>query len=204
MLLLQHVDNYEYELPSDFEDEEIDEEMAFTAEDKKLYAGWFGDEEDDQQQEDEDGPGSSSEDDGGGARRRRSKRSKGLGEFADLESSSDEEQQEGEDGYDDDEVCKGGRGLQGVCGLGVWPVRCGWVCMGERGSSRGGVGCETTSHCVCDAWGAADMGQQLQQRSMSCCQGHVCLTLHSPRSLVLGTEGGGVQQSIKAEGLLTT
>lgn len=27
---LQQVENYEYEMPSDFEDEEIDEEMAFT------------------------------------------------------------------------------------------------------------------------------------------------------------------------------
>ncbi len=26
------MDNYEYELPSDFEDEEIDEDMAFTGE----------------------------------------------------------------------------------------------------------------------------------------------------------------------------
>ncbi len=39
--LLQQVDNYEYELPSEFEDEEIDEELAFTAEDKKKYAAWF-------------------------------------------------------------------------------------------------------------------------------------------------------------------
>ena len=38
---VQNVDNYEYELPSDFEDEEIDEDAAFTEEDKKLYAGWF-------------------------------------------------------------------------------------------------------------------------------------------------------------------
>jgi U3 small nucleolar RNA-associated protein 14 len=83
---LQQVDNYEYELPSDFEDEEIDEEMAFTAEDKKLYAGWFGEEE--EQQAGSDG-------DGDAGQQRRSKRSK-LGEFADLESSSEEEQ-EGED-----------------------------------------------------------------------------------------------------------
>jgi U3 small nucleolar RNA-associated protein 14 len=79
------VDNYEYELPSDFEDEEIDEEMAFTAEDKKLYAGWFGEEE-----EQEAGNGGDAD-----GLQRRSKRSK-LGEFADLESSSEEEQ-EGED-----------------------------------------------------------------------------------------------------------
>lgn len=30
VLPVQRVDNYEYELPSDFEDEEIDEDMAFT------------------------------------------------------------------------------------------------------------------------------------------------------------------------------
>ena len=34
------MENYEYELPSDFEDEEIDEETAFTEEDKELYADW--------------------------------------------------------------------------------------------------------------------------------------------------------------------
>ncbi|GFH23634.1 uncharacterized protein HaLaN_21275 [Haematococcus lacustris] len=32
---VQRVDNFEYEMPSDFEDEEIDEELAFTEEDKK-------------------------------------------------------------------------------------------------------------------------------------------------------------------------
>ena len=36
------VDNYQFELPEDFEDEEIDEEMAFTEEDKELYAGMLG------------------------------------------------------------------------------------------------------------------------------------------------------------------
>mmetsp|Transcript_5357 Transcript_5357/g.11731 ORF Transcript_5357/g.11731 Transcript_5357/m.11731 type:complete len:1130 (-) Transcript_5357:373-3762(-) len=39
------VDNYEYEMPSDFEDEEIDEDLAFTAEDKVKYRAWFSDEE---------------------------------------------------------------------------------------------------------------------------------------------------------------
>ena len=28
-------------MPSDFEDEEIDEELAFTAEDKARFGGWF-------------------------------------------------------------------------------------------------------------------------------------------------------------------
>lgn len=91
--VLQQVDNYEYELPSDFEDEEIDEDMAFTAEDKKLYAGWFGDDE-----ADHAAAGGEGSDEDDGQQQRRSKRSK-LGEFADLESSSEEEQ----DG-DDDEV----------------------------------------------------------------------------------------------------
>ena len=40
---MQRVDNYEYELPSDFEDEEIDEDAAFTEEDRKQFADWFGD-----------------------------------------------------------------------------------------------------------------------------------------------------------------
>lgn len=32
---MQDVDNFQYELPEDFEDEEIDEELAFTEEDKQ-------------------------------------------------------------------------------------------------------------------------------------------------------------------------
>lgn len=36
------VEDREFEMPSDFEDEEIDEESAFTAEDKIKYAGMFG------------------------------------------------------------------------------------------------------------------------------------------------------------------
>lgn len=59
--------------------------MAFTAEDKKLYAGWFGKEEEQQ-------AGS----DGDVGQQRARKRSK-LGEFADLESSSEEEQEGEED-----------------------------------------------------------------------------------------------------------
>ena len=35
---MQRVDNFHYELPEDFVDEEIDEEMAFTEEDKKQGA----------------------------------------------------------------------------------------------------------------------------------------------------------------------
>jgi hypothetical protein len=42
----QRVDNYEYELPADFEDEEIDEDAAFNDEDKKLYAEHFPVDED--------------------------------------------------------------------------------------------------------------------------------------------------------------
>ncbi|KXZ48222.1 hypothetical protein GPECTOR_29g127 [Gonium pectorale] len=48
------VDNYEYELPSDFEDEEIDEETAFTEEDKKKFGAWFEKEID---ADDDDGAG---------------------------------------------------------------------------------------------------------------------------------------------------
>lgn len=77
MLPSQKVENYEYELPSDFEDEEIDEDMAFTAEDKKLYAGWFGD------------GGSDEEHAAKGGRKMKA-------EFADLESSEEEgSEQEG-------------------------------------------------------------------------------------------------------------
>ena len=44
-VLPQVVESREFELPSDFEDEEIDEESAFTAEDKIKYAGMFGSDE---------------------------------------------------------------------------------------------------------------------------------------------------------------
>jgi U3 small nucleolar RNA-associated protein 14 len=39
----QFINSIEYELPSDFEDEEIDEDEAFNEEDNKLYAHIFGD-----------------------------------------------------------------------------------------------------------------------------------------------------------------
>lgn len=50
---MQKVENYEYEMPSDFEDEEIDEDLAFTAEDKVKYGSWF-DEEPEGGERDED------------------------------------------------------------------------------------------------------------------------------------------------------
>lgn len=44
MAVIQIADALEYELPSDLsDDEEIDEETAFTEADKKKYAGMFGD-----------------------------------------------------------------------------------------------------------------------------------------------------------------
>ncbi|KAF5840649.1 Utp14 protein-domain-containing protein [Dunaliella salina] len=55
------VENYEYEMPSDYEDEEIDEDLAFTEEDKKKYAGWFDDEGEDE----EDGEEHESAEEGG-------------------------------------------------------------------------------------------------------------------------------------------
>lgn len=50
-------------MPSDFEDEEIDEDLAFTEEDKKKYAGWFDkdDDEGDDEAAEEDGEGGSSD-----------------------------------------------------------------------------------------------------------------------------------------------
>jgi hypothetical protein len=81
----QRVENYEYEMPSDFEDEEIDEDLAFTAEDKKKYAGWFGEEPDD-----DAGAGSSGDEQQGSKKRARR-------EFADLDSSEEEEPEDDED-----------------------------------------------------------------------------------------------------------
>lgn len=85
MLVLQHVDNYEYEMPSDFEDEEIDEDLAFTAEDKKKYAGWFGEEPEEGEEEPE---------------QQQTGRKRIRSEFADLESSEEDEAE------DEDEVCR--------------------------------------------------------------------------------------------------
>lgn len=38
MVSVQNVENFQYELPEDFEDEEIDEELAFTEEDRRKMA----------------------------------------------------------------------------------------------------------------------------------------------------------------------
>jgi U3 small nucleolar RNA-associated protein 14 len=57
------VSNYEYEMPSDFEDEEIDEEMAFTEEDNKKYGSFF-DDMGDVEEEDEFEDGFDEEEDG--------------------------------------------------------------------------------------------------------------------------------------------
>lgn len=51
------MDNYEYELPEDFEDEEIDEDEAFNSEDERMYGHLFGskdDESESSQSSDED------------------------------------------------------------------------------------------------------------------------------------------------------
>lgn len=61
---VQIVDKFEYELPSDFEDEEIDEDEAFNSEDERMYGHLFpskdseseeNSEDEDEQDEDEDG-----------------------------------------------------------------------------------------------------------------------------------------------------
>ena len=66
--LLQKVDNYEYELPSDFEDEEIDDEEAFNSEDERMYGHLFknkqgGDESDEDEDDEEDDLLNSEDDD---------------------------------------------------------------------------------------------------------------------------------------------
>ncbi|KAL4441441.1 hypothetical protein ABPG77_001945 [Micractinium sp. CCAP 211/92] len=86
-----HVDNYEYEMPSDFEDEDIDDEMAFTEEDKKLFGHMF----------DDLGPGGGSggeEDDGSAS------------DLLSSGESGDEEGEEEEDGWSDEEGEGGGPG----------------------------------------------------------------------------------------------
>lgn len=52
---MQVADGLEFELPSDVEDdEEIDEDMAFTEEDKIQFAGMFGDASDSGEEAEED------------------------------------------------------------------------------------------------------------------------------------------------------
>ncbi|KAI3427018.1 hypothetical protein D9Q98_006960 [Chlorella vulgaris] len=86
------VENYEYEMPSDFEDEEIDEEMAFTEEDKKMFGHMF---------DDMDAPASGDEGGSGGS------------EAEDLLSSGESEKEAGdeeEEGWSDDDEEEEGRG----------------------------------------------------------------------------------------------
>ena len=97
---MQKVENYEYELPSDFEDEEIDEDLAFTEEDKKKYAGWFDEDE--------------------GAEHGQAAEA----DFGDLDSEDMEGSQEGEVGLHAETPCKqkmdlAYRYLAAVHGLGV-------------------------------------------------------------------------------------
>ncbi|GBF90520.1 hypothetical protein Rsub_03516 [Raphidocelis subcapitata] len=105
------VENYEYEMPSDFEDEEIDEDMAFTAEDRERYAGWFGD---------EDGGGGGGGGGGAAAAAAAGGRRAGRGEFADLEESSGEEGDgdggEGEEDWDDGEAFQGASDEEALLG----------------------------------------------------------------------------------------
>ena len=51
---IQHVANYQYELPENFEDEEIDEDEAFNEKDEEVYGHIFGGTTVADQDEDED------------------------------------------------------------------------------------------------------------------------------------------------------
>lgn len=86
---LQKVDNYQYELPSDFEDEEIDEDMAFTAEDKERFGSMFGDADGDDAKP--------------------AKRQKGAADELDSDQFSEEE---AGDEYEDEDEVGGSSGLQ--------------------------------------------------------------------------------------------
>ncbi|PSC76740.1 U3 small nucleolar RNA-associated 14-like protein A isoform A [Micractinium conductrix] len=74
------VDNYEYEMPYDFDDEDIDDEMAFTEEDKKMFGHLF----DDAPRAGREG---GSDDDGSGL----------------LSSGESEEEEEGSEGWSEEE-----------------------------------------------------------------------------------------------------
>jgi U3 small nucleolar RNA-associated protein 14 len=82
---LQKVENYEYELPSDFEDEEIDDEEAFNSEDERMYGHLFKNKKDD--------GGSASEDE----------EVESESEEDDLLNSDDDDEEVNEDSEDDEE-----------------------------------------------------------------------------------------------------
>ncbi|GFR45758.1 hypothetical protein Agub_g7173 [Astrephomene gubernaculifera] len=126
------VDNYEYELPSDFEDEEIDEDTAFTEEDKKKFGAWFekevsadedegdtigdddGEDWDDEDEDGDDDDDDADEDRGRGSRRNQPKDAEDgdvdddddlfLGGDDDDDDDDLEEEEDGEDeGEDEDD-----------------------------------------------------------------------------------------------------
>ncbi|GBG74923.1 hypothetical protein CBR_g19437 [Chara braunii] len=85
---------YEYELPEDFEDEEIDEDEAFTAEDKKRFGEAMADSQEEEEEEEEE------EDD----------ESAGDGEIdlkSDEESDEEVEKEEEDDEEEDEEEEEG-------------------------------------------------------------------------------------------------
>lgn len=51
---MQTIEGYEYELPSDFEDEEIEEDEAFNSEDERMYGHLFADRDEDEEDASED------------------------------------------------------------------------------------------------------------------------------------------------------
>lgn len=98
--LLQRVESYEYELPADFEDEEIDEDEAFNSEDERMYGHLFakrkgggggGDSESEDEDSDEDEGGSDDD-------------LLDSGEDDDSEVEGSEEEESGESEEEEDEV----------------------------------------------------------------------------------------------------
>lgn len=84
---MQLVDSYEYELPANFEDEEIDEDEAFNSEDERMYGHLF---------QDRGGDGGSDSDDS------EEDEEEEEGEEADLlYSDEEEEEEESEEGGSD-------------------------------------------------------------------------------------------------------
>lgn len=100
----QDVDNYEYELPSDFEDEEIDEDEAFNSEDERKYGAWF--ERDGGARQGDDVP-SEEDDDPEGDMLMESSEEEGMldaeesGGSDDMSEHDDEEDKEEEEDQDD-------------------------------------------------------------------------------------------------------
>lgn len=98
---LQRVENYEYELPSDFEDEEIDDDEAFNSEDERMYGHLFkkdakGGSESEEEEEEEESDENESEDDLLNSEDEEEEKEVDLNEDSEEEESEEEDEEDSE------------------------------------------------------------------------------------------------------------